>query len=114
MSAAASDPVPLEIDVDQLDAMRRANEPLTLLDVREPWENQICAIAGSINVPLSTLPQNLDRLPSTGPLVVLCHHGGRSMQAVAWLRHNGFERATNLRGGIDAWARRIDPSMATY
>jgi rhodanese-related sulfurtransferase len=105
---------PLQIDGPALDKIRRENQDLTILDVREPWEVAICAIPGSINVPLSTLPQNLDNLPGRGPLVVLCHHGMRSMQAVAWLRQNGFENATNLQGGIDAWARQVDTSMATY
>lgn len=106
--------LPLQIDGPTLDRIRQSNQDLMILDVREPWEVAICAIAGSVNVPLSTLPQNLNRLPERGPLVVLCHHGMRSMQAVAWLRQNGFENATNLQGGIDAWARQVDTSMATY
>jgi rhodanese-related sulfurtransferase len=106
--------VPLQIDVPELDRFIKENQKVTIIDVREPWEVQICAIAGSVNVPLSTLPQYLAKLPDEGPLVVLCHHGGRSMQAVAWLRQNGFGNATNLSGGIDAWARQIDPAMATY
>jgi rhodanese-related sulfurtransferase len=105
---------PLQIDVSALSKIRDEKQDVTILDVREPWEFAICAIETSINVPLSTLPQNLGRLPSEGPLVVLCHHGGRSMQAVAWLRQNGFANATNLEGGIDAWARQVDRSMATY
>jgi rhodanese-related sulfurtransferase len=106
--------IPVQIDGPTLDRIRKANQDVTILDVREPWEVAICAIPGSINVPLSTLPHNLNRLPEKGPLVVLCHHGMRSMQAVAWLRQNGFENATNLQGGIDAWARQVDTSMATY
>jgi rhodanese-related sulfurtransferase len=106
--------MPLQVDGPTLDKIRQSNQDLMILDVREPWEVAICAIAGSINVPLSTLPHNLNRLPEAGPLVVLCHHGMRSMQAVAWLRQNGFENATNLQGGIDAWARQVDTSMATY
>jgi rhodanese-related sulfurtransferase len=105
---------PLQIDTLALDKMRKENQDVTIIDVREPWEFAICAIKESVNVPLSTLPQNLGRLPPEGPLVVLCHHGGRSMQAVAWLRQNGFANATNLGGGIDAWARQVDTSMATY
>lgn len=105
---------PLQIDVLALDKIRKENQRVVIVDVREPWEFAICAIKESINVPLSTLPQNLGRLPSEGPLVVLCHHGGRSMQAVAWLRQNGFANATNLDGGIDGWARQVDRSMATY
>lgn len=106
--------LPLQIDGPTLDGMIKSNQGVAVLDVREPWEVAICAIPGSINVPLSTLPQNLSRLPEQGPLVVLCHHGMRSMQAVAWLRQNGFANAVNLQGGIDAWARQVDASMATY
>jgi rhodanese-related sulfurtransferase len=105
---------PLQIDALALDKIRKENQSVTILDVREKWEFAICAITESINVPLSTLPQNLGRLPPEGPLVVVCHHGGRSMQAVAWLRQNGFANATNLDGGIDGWARQVDQSMATY
>jgi len=112
--SAAQAIFPVQIDAPTLDRIRKEDQGVTVLDVREPWEVAICAIAGSINVPLSTLPQNLSRLPEQGPLVVLCHHGMRSMQAVAWLRQNGFENATNLQGGIDAWARQVDTSMATY
>ena len=114
MSNAVETHNPLQIDALALDKIRKQNQNVTVLDVREPWEFAICAIKESINVPLSTLPQNLGRLPSEGPLVVLCHHGGRSMQAVAWLRQNGFANATNLDGGIDGWARQVDRSMATY
>jgi rhodanese-related sulfurtransferase len=106
--------LPVQIDGTTLERIRKENQAVTIVDVREPWEVAICAIAGSINVPLSTLPHNLHRLPEEGPLIVLCHHGMRSMQAVAWLRQNGFENATNLQGGIDAWARQVDTSMATY
>jgi rhodanese-related sulfurtransferase len=113
MVTAATE-IPLQVDVGQLDSMRKQGQKVTILDVREPWEAAICAIAGSVNVPLSTLPQNLDGLPRAQPLVVLCHHGMRSLQAVRWLRQNGFNNATNLQGGIDAWARQVDRSMATY
>ena len=104
----------LEVDVTQIAAARRGGEALSILDVREPWETEICAIEGSFTLPLGTLPENLGQLPQDRPLVVVCHHGARSMQAVLWLRAQGFERAVNLRGGIDAWARTVDSAMATY
>jgi rhodanese-related sulfurtransferase len=110
--------LPLEIPVDEL-ARRRAAAPaegdgLALLDVREPWEVDICRLPESINIPLAVLPGHLDALPRDGMLVVLCHHGMRSQQATHWLRANGIENAVNLTGGIDAWARVIDPAMRTY
>jgi rhodanese-related sulfurtransferase len=110
--------LPLEIPVEEL-ARRRAatsaeGEGLALLDVRDPWEVEICRLPESINIPLALLPGRLDVLPRDGMLVVLCHHGMRSQQATHWLRANGVANAVNLSGGIDAWARVIDPAMRTY
>ena len=104
----------MEITVGELDGMRRAGAALTILDVRNPPEIAICAIADSTNIPMHEVPANLDRLPGEGALVVICHSGMRSYQVTAWLRQNGFANAVNLRGGIDAWAREIDPAMAVY
>ena len=106
--------VALEIAPQDVDARRREGAPLAILDVRETWETAICAIEGSTLIPLSTLPANLDRLPQEIPLVVVCHHGMRSMQAVMWLRQQGFDNAINLQGGVAAWAQDVDPAMATY
>jgi rhodanese-related sulfurtransferase len=82
--------------------------------VREPWEWAICALEGSILVPLGRLPAHVDELPRDRPLVVICHHGIRSAHAVTWLRAQGFDKAVNLTGGIDAWSRRINPTMRRY
>lgn len=110
--------LPLEIPVDEL-ARRRATTSaeegeLALLDVREPWEVEICHLPDSINIPLALLPERLDALPRDSMLVVLCHHGMRSLRATHWLRAKGIANAVNLSGGIDAWARVIDPAMRTY
>jgi rhodanese-related sulfurtransferase len=104
----------LEIAPEILDAQLRAGKPFAIVDVREPWETEICAIEGSILMPLAALPENVAKLPQEIPLAVVCHHGMRSMQAVMWLRSRGFENAVNLQGGVDAWADRIDPAMARY
>jgi rhodanese-related sulfurtransferase len=106
--------LPLQIDVEELARWRAAGIPHSLLDVREPWETALCLIEGSLAIPLGQLPARAAELPTGSPLVVVCHHGGRSMQAVAWLRRNLRDDVTNLAGGVDAWARRIDPSMAVY
>jgi rhodanese-related sulfurtransferase len=106
--------VPLQIDVNTLQAMRQSGAEITLLDVREPWEFDLCAIEGSSSIPLATLPQRAEDLPKDRQIIVICHHGARSAQATSWLRHNGFDKATNLMGGVDAWARRIDPTMKVY
>ncbi len=103
-----------ELDPRELDALRREGRPHAVLDVRELWEIELCKIDGSLTVPLGSLPQSLDRIPKADPLVVMCHHGGRSMQAVMWLRAQGYTNAINLRGGIHEWAQQIDPTVATY
>jgi rhodanese-related sulfurtransferase len=106
--------LPFAIDVGELERRRRAGEPLTLLDVREPWELELARFEGALEIPLAALPAALDRLPRDGILVVACHHGMRSARATEWLRAGGFANAVNLAGGIDAFAREIDQGMGTY
>jgi rhodanese-related sulfurtransferase len=88
-------------------------EPL-LVDVREPWEFDVCHIAGSRLVSLGQLPAHVDELPRDRPLVLVCHHGNRSHHAAAWLQRLGFTDVHNLRGGVAAWAAEVDPAMPTY
>jgi rhodanese-related sulfurtransferase len=84
-----------------------------LLDVREPWEYQICRIEGSQLLPMRDVAQNWQSLEQEAPVVCICHHGGRSAQVALFLERQGMT-AFNLAGGVDAWARQVDPSMATY
>ena len=79
--------------------------------MREPWEAAIASIPGSVLVPLGSLDET--ELDTTRPLVVYCHHGVRSATARDRLAERGI-RATSLKGGIDAWARDVDPSLARY
>jgi len=85
-----------------------------LIDVREPFEWEICHIEGAKLIPLSQLPSRIHELDPTKPIVLYCHSGYRSAQAVKLLRDLGFRRSYNLAGGIDAYAERIDPSMPRY
>ncbi len=85
-----------------------------LLDVRERWEVEVCSIAGSQNLPMSQLPGALASLDPQRETVVVCHHGMRSQQVAMFLERAGFAKLINLAGGIDAWAREVDPDMATY
>lgn len=105
---------PIQIDVNELARWRRDGVAHAVVDVREPWETELCLIEGSRTIPLASVPSGVGDLPRDVPLVLVCHHGMRSMQAVAWLRRNDFGNAVNLAGGIDAWARQIDPAMAVY
>jgi rhodanese-related sulfurtransferase len=85
-----------------------------LLDVREPWEFQLAHIEGSELRPMQTIPNQIDEIDRSHPTVVICHHGARSLQVVAFLERQGFQNLHNLQGGIDAWARQVDTSIALY
>ena len=104
----------IEIDVDTLKQLRDTAADIQLVDIREDWERAVCLIAGSIEIAMAALPGALDRLDPDRPVVALCHHGVRSLRAAAWLRQQGFAQAVSLAGGIDAWARQVDPAMARY
>lgn len=85
-----------------------------LLDVREPWEVEIACLEGSLQIPMQQVPGRLDDIPRDRPVVCVCHHGVRSLHVAHYLARQGFEDLFNLAGGIDAWAREIDPSCPTY
>jgi rhodanese-related sulfurtransferase len=85
-----------------------------LLDVREPWEFDTCSIAGSLHVPMGDIPARRDEIDAERDVVVICHHGGRSMQVAMFLEQNGFSKVHNLAGGVDAWAKSVDPAMPVY
>jgi rhodanese-related sulfurtransferase len=90
-----------------------ADRPL-LVDVREPFELEICRLEGALAVPLGELPARLGELDSHREIVTVCHRGHRSLRARDILRAAGFPRVKSLRGGLDAWAIEIDPSMERY
>ena len=85
-----------------------------LLDVREPREFAHCRIEGSVLIPLAELPHRAGELPGAREIVVICHHGNRSMYAAAFLQQNFGLDVTNLQGGVAAWAREVDPTMKQY
>ncbi len=85
-----------------------------LVDVREPWEFERCSIDGSRPMPMATVPLRLQELDPQAETVLICHHGARSFQVGLFLEQRGFGRLYNLQGGVDAWARSVDPAMATY
>lgn len=85
-----------------------------LLDVREAWEFQLVHLPHSVHHPLGQMPEVVSQLDPNQEVVVICHHGIRSMHAAIFLERSGFGRVINLKGGIDAWARELDPNMAVY
>lgn len=111
-----------EISVHELAKKLEQGESFTLLDVREDWEVRLAAIhdARTVGLPMSILAKKLHaafpqalRHPDT-PIVVLCHHGVRSAQVTAWMLQNGWKNVVSVAGGIDAYARLIDPSVGRY
>lgn len=111
----SADP-PLEIDVHAVKAMLDRGENFLLLDCRETDEFELVHIAQAKLIPMSELMIRVNELEPwmNLPLVVHCHHGGRSLQVTQWLRRRGFAQAQNMTGGIEAWACQIDPSLPRY
>ncbi len=89
-------------------------DDLYLLDVREPQEFQYARIDGSTLIPLQQIPQRFSELDPARVIVVICHHGMRSMQAAHFLAQQGFANIANLTGGIDAWSLTCDSSVPRY
>ena len=103
-----------QISVTELHAKIHNEEPLVLLDVREPSEFQYACIANSVLIPLQQIPHRLAELNPQQPIVVICHHGMRSQQAAQYLVRSGFENIFNLTGGIDAWSCQCDSAVPRY
>ena len=99
-------------DLERL--LRHAKVAPVLLDVREAWEFRIVHLRGSILMPLSEVAARIGELDADARIVVICHHGVRSRAAAMLLERHGFRDVINLKGGIDAWARAINPAMPVY
>ena len=104
-----------EISAGQVKAMQKRGETFTLLDVREPWELEKAQIDGAKNIPMGDVPTRAHQeLDPDEHIVVVCHHGVRSLRVTNWLRQQGFEKAQSMRGGIDGWARTVDSKVPIY
>jgi sulfur-carrier protein adenylyltransferase/sulfurtransferase len=112
--AAASNDVISAISVQELKRKMDAGDVVALIDVREPFEFEIARIDGARLIPLRELPERLDELPRDGEMVIHCHSGMRSAEAVRLLRGKGFTQVYNLDGGIDSWSDEIDPDVPKY
>ncbi|HEY0945091.1 MAG TPA: molybdopterin-synthase adenylyltransferase MoeB [Opitutaceae bacterium] len=106
---------PLEISVEDTQRLL-AEQPdrVLLVDVREPYEVEICRIDGAEHIPLRQIPEHVETLPKDRHILVHCHHGGRSLRVTEFLRSRGYPAVSNVAGGIDAWATRIKPGMTRY
>jgi adenylyltransferase/sulfurtransferase len=105
-----------QIGVAELAQKIEDGASLFLLDVRQPWEHETAALAGSVLLPLDELTQRAEELevPEGATVVAYCHHGVRSLSAVVILERLGHPDVVSLRGGIDAWAREVDAAMKRY
>ncbi len=105
----------LEITATELKEYLELADPAPLLlDVREPHEWEICHIPGSRLIPMNQVPELSSQLDPEQETIVICHYGGRSARVATYLSQIGFSRIINLAGGVDAWAREVDPDMPTY
>ena len=104
-----------EVTAEEVKAKLDAGESFTLIDVREPWEFETARIEGAKLMPMGEVPSRAHQeLDPEEHIVVLCHHGVRSMNVMVWLRQQGFEKVQSMRGGIDAWSRSVDQNVPVY
>jgi rhodanese-related sulfurtransferase len=103
-----------EISVGELKRRRDAGEDFVLLDVREPDEIQTASIPWATVISMREIPARMNEIPRDKPLVVMCHHGGRSERVAQFLEANGYGNAINLAGGIDAWSTSVDTAVPRY
>jgi rhodanese-related sulfurtransferase len=103
-----------DISPQQLKARLDARQPVVLLDVRDDWETRLCRLENSTHIPMEEIELRVDELSQDDDIVVYCHHGVRSAAVANYLRQLGYTKAVNLAGGVDQWARTVDPSMARY
>jgi molybdopterin/thiamine biosynthesis adenylyltransferase/rhodanese-related sulfurtransferase len=108
------EPVTMELSVTDLKEELAKGAKIVLLDVREPWEYELCRIEGSVLVPMGQLPERLEELDKSATIVTICHKGGRSLQVARFLEASGFANARSLKGGVDSWAVNVDPGMTRY
>lgn len=107
--------LPYEISVAELASLQRDGKAPVVVDVREPWEVSTAAISGTVNIPMGEIPTRAHQeLDPEAPVIVLCHHGARSLSVTNWLRNQGYDQAQSLAGGIDQWSREIDGSVPRY
>jgi len=105
---------PLEVTVEEAQRLLAGSNPPVLIDVREADEYAVCRIEGARLIPMNTVPTRLAEIPQDIPVLVQCHHGGRSMKVTQFLRSKGYAHVSNLKGGIDAWSIKVDPKVPRY
>ncbi|HTN75800.1 MAG TPA: rhodanese-like domain-containing protein [Pirellulaceae bacterium] len=116
MNLSPPSDVPIEIDVQSVKALLDSQQDLLLLDCREDKEYAHARIDGAVQIPMGQIPERVGELEAhrERPVVVHCHHGGRSLRVTHWLRSQGFTNVRNMTGGIDAWSLQIDSALPRY
>lgn len=114
LSPAPMSDQPLEVSVQEASRLLASAQPPLLLDVREPSEHAVCRIAGARLIPMNSIPARLAEIPQGVPILVHCHHGGRSLKVTQFLRAKGYAQVSNVQGGIEAWSLQIDPQVPRY
>jgi rhodanese-related sulfurtransferase len=104
----------LQIAPAQVKALLDSGQTFLLVDVREPWETQLCSMPGAAFIPMGSIRENLQKLDVEGEVVCYCHHGVRSLDVAVWLRSQGIAGAKSMAGGIDRWSAEIDPTVPRY
>jgi len=103
-----------EVTPTEFLALRKSGADVVLLDVREAWELDVARVPDIVHIPMGEVATRLGELNPARQTVVLCRSGRRSMEIARLLEQKGFQSVANLKGGILAWARELDPSLATY
>jgi len=103
-----------EISPQDLKTRLAGNDRPLLLDVRQDWETRLCRLENAVHIPIEEIELRVDELNADDEIVVYCHQGVRSAAVADYLRRHGFKNVKNLRGGLDSWARTVDPSMRRY
>jgi adenylyltransferase/sulfurtransferase len=104
----------MEISPQALKARIDRHEPPLLLDVRQDWETKLCRLPNAVHIPIEEIELRVEELNPADEIVVYCHQGVRSAAVAEFLRSLGFQSVANLAGGLDSWARAVDPEMRRY
>jgi len=108
---------PLEIEPREAQTQLQGGQKAVLVDVREPEEFALARLEGAQLIPMQSIPselQTLEAIADDSDLLLLCHHGVRSLQVAAWLRGRGIENCFSVAGGIDRWSREVDAAIPRY
>jgi rhodanese-related sulfurtransferase len=109
--------LPWEVTVDAVAAALHSGEAVELIDVRTPEELAIASIPAALHIPMDQVPTELQRIEALAEskrLILICHHGVRSLNVAAWLRRQGVDNCQSMAGGIDLWSLAIDPKVPRY